>query len=88
MIGGAGTEFIDNGAAVTGKDYAFLVVNADAVLSVLTGVGSVNGLTLCNLTGKTVKAGMIIKLPGGTIITAVTVTSGSVMGVKNGGQNI
>lgn len=85
MIGGGGTDFIDS--AATSKTYAFLVVNANTVLTTLTGVSGTNGITALGLSGKTINQGMIIRLPGGELISAVTPASGSVIGVRSGAQN-
>lgn len=82
MIGGSGTELITG--AVSGKQYAFLAVNADAVISVLTGVDGQNGVTSLNIGGATLKQANVIRLISGEIISAVTVSSGSVWGIRAG----
>jgi len=79
MLGQGGTmEFVD--AAVTGKNYDFLVVNAAATFTTLTGSGSENLLTAYALTSKSVSAGIVISGRNGGKITAVTPSAGSVIG--------
>lgn len=79
MLGQGGTmEFVD--AVVTGKNYDFLVVNAAATFTTLTGSGSENLLTAYALSGKSVSAGIIISGRNGGKITAVTPSAGSVIG--------
>jgi hypothetical protein len=78
ILGGNGCLFID--AAVTGKTYYALVVNTDCVLTVLTSKGGENLLTAYNLSGKTIKQGMIIPMKNGDVIAAVTPSSGSLFG--------
>lgn len=82
MIGGSGTVLITG--AVTDVQYAFLAVNEDAVISVLTGADGQNGVTTCNISGAALKQGSVIRLISGEIINAVTVTSGSVWGIRSG----
>ena len=79
MLGQGGTmEFVD--AVVTGKNYDFLVVNAAATFTTLTGSGSENLLTSYALSGKSVSAGIVISGRNGGKITAVTPSAGSVIG--------
>jgi hypothetical protein len=79
MLGQGGTmEFVD--AAVTGKNYDFLVVNTAAAFTTLTGTGSENLLTAYALSGKSVSAGIVISGRNGGKITAVTPSAGSVIG--------
>ena len=79
MLGQGGTmEFVD--AAVTGKNYDFLIVNAAATFLTLTGTGSENLLTAYALSGKSVSAGIVISGRNGGKITAVTPSAGSVIG--------
>jgi hypothetical protein len=79
MLGQGGTmEFVD--AAVTGKNYDFVVVNAAATFTTLTGSGSENLLTAYALSGKSVSAGIVISGRNGGKITAVTPSAGSVIG--------
>ena len=53
MLGQGGSmEFVD--AAVSGKNYDFLVVNTAATFTTLTGTGGENLLTAYNLSGKSV----------------------------------
>lgn len=78
ILGGNGMKFID--AASTGNRFYCLVVNADCVLTTLTSAGGQNLLTQYGLSGKTIKAGMVIPLFNGDPIAAVTPSSGSVIG--------
>ena len=79
MLGQGGTmEFVD--AAVSGKNYEFLVVNTAATFTTLTGTGSENLLTAYALSGKSVSAGIVISGRNGGKITAVTPSAGSVIG--------
>jgi hypothetical protein len=79
ILGQGGTqEFVD--AAVTGKNYDFLVVNTAATFTTLTGTGSENLLTAYAMSGKSVSAGIVISGRNGGKITAVTPSAGSVIG--------
>jgi hypothetical protein len=82
MMGGLGTMEYFNGA-VSSKSYDFLVVNTAATLTVLTGEGGINLLTLYNLSGASLASGVVIRGAKGQKITAVTVTVGSVIGYTN-----
>ena len=71
--------------AVTGKQFFSFTVLEDTVCTVLTlnttptGFTSTNYLTQANLSGKTLKAGAYICAPNGSYITAITLSSGSVI---------
>ena len=79
MLGQGGTmEFVD--AAVSGKVYDFVVVNAAATFTTLTGTGGEDLLTAYALSGKSVSAGIVISGRNGGKIIAVDVSSGSVIG--------
>jgi hypothetical protein len=82
MMGGLGTMEYFNGA-VSDKSYDFLVVNTAATLTVLTGEGGIDLLTLYNLSGASLASGVVIRGAKGQKITAVTVTAGSVIGYDN-----
>ena len=71
-------EFVD--AAVSGKVYDFVVVNAAATFTTLTGTGGEDLLTAYALSGKSVSAGIVISGRNGGKIIAVDVSSGSVIG--------
>jgi hypothetical protein len=77
ILGGNGCLFID--AAVTGKTFYALTVNADAVLTVLTSKGGKDLLTQYGLSGKTIKQGTFIPSFSGDPIAAVTPASGSLI---------
>ena len=79
MLGQGGTmEFVD--AAVTGKNYDFIVVNVAATFTVLTGTGTEDLRSAYNLANKSVSAGIVISGRNGGKITAVTPSVGSVIG--------
>ena len=79
MLGQGGSmQFID--AAVSGTNFDFIVVNAAATFTTLTGSGGENLLTAYALSGKSVSAGIVISGRNGGKITAVTVSVGSVIG--------
>jgi hypothetical protein len=82
MMGGLGTMEYVNGA-VSDKSFDFLVVNNAATLTALTGEGGINLLTLYNLSGASLASGIVIRGAKGQRITAVTVSSGSVIGYDN-----
>ena len=74
--------------AITAKKFFGFTVLEDTVITALTlntttdEVLSTNYLTEANLTGKTLKAGAFISCPEGTYITAITLSSGSVICYK------
>ena len=92
MAGGSdqrGSYYIDSAQAVTWGKYQYLVVNADAVFTVLQtntdrnlllahGAGGDLGGGL-NLAGVTVAKGMVIYPPDRETILNVTLSSGSVL---------
>jgi hypothetical protein len=78
ILGGNGCRFID--AASTGNTFYCIVVNSDCVLTTLTSRGGTDLLTAYNLSGKTLKQGMLIPMQNGDVIAAVTPSSGSVIG--------
>lgn len=77
-LGGQDCFFID--AAVTGRRFFALVVNADCVLTTLTTVGGQNLITQYGLGSKTLKQGMLIPMFDGDPIANVTPASGSLIG--------
>ena len=79
MLGQGGSmEFVD--AAVSGKNYDFIVVNSAATFTTLTGTGGEDLLTAYALSTKSVAAGIVISGRNGGKITAVTPSVGSVIG--------
>jgi hypothetical protein len=79
MLGQGGTmEFVDG--PVTGKNYDFIVVNAAATFTTLTGSGGEDLLTAYAMSAKSVSAGIVISGRNGGKITAVTPSVGSVIG--------
>jgi hypothetical protein len=79
MLGQGGTMEFINGT-VTGKNYDFLVVNAAATFTTLTGTGSENLLTAYNLSNASISAGIVISGRNGGKITSVILSAGSVIG--------
>jgi hypothetical protein len=68
--------------ALTGKKFDYLVAQEDTVISVLTGkdAGGNTGYdfkTVQNVAS--IKAGAVVTIPKGYLITAITITSGSVI---------
>ena len=79
-LGGQNCLFIDSAAAATQKRFFAIVVNADCVITSLLTAGNQNLLTIYNLSGKTLKQGMLIPMYNGDTIATVTLASGSVIG--------
>lgn len=79
-LGGQGTEYIFGTGVVSGKVYKYLVVNVDCTFTTLTDSAAVNLLTDLGISG-TVTKGMIIRPKSGKTIAAVTLATGSVVGV-------
>jgi hypothetical protein len=82
IIGSGGCEFIAAASAKTGKTYTGIVINTDAVISVLS-IDGVNVLTTKGFNAVTVSAGMFIPAAAGTYITAITLTSGTAIAYNN-----
>jgi hypothetical protein len=85
LIGENGCVFIDN--SVTNDNIYSIYVQEDTVFSVLTegnlsGAGA-DAMTVMNLTGKTIKAGVILT-PFKEVFKNVSLTSGAVIGYKIG----
>jgi hypothetical protein len=77
MLGQGGTmEFVD--AAVTGKNYDFIVVNVAATFTTLTGTGGEDLLAAYAMSAKSVSAGIVISENAADY--AVTPSVGSVIG--------
>lgn len=76
-----GCYLIDDTSAYTGKNYYALIAQEDTVIATLSGEdnlgNSVNFLTLQNV--DTLKSGALVTVPLGFKITAITLTSGSVI---------
>jgi len=82
ISGVGGCEFIAAASAKTGKTYSGIVINTDAVISVLE-MNGVNVLTTKAFNGATVSSGMFISAEAGTSITAITLSSGTAIGYNN-----
>jgi hypothetical protein len=82
ISGMGGCEFIAAASAKTGKSYSSIVINTDAVISVLQ-INGVDVLTTKGFNGVTVSAGMFIPSAAGTYITAITLTSGTAIAYIN-----
>lgn len=79
--GGEGTFYHTTGAH-TGLKYKSIVVNADVVFSVLTDSAGNDLLTDLGISTNTISKGLIIKAEGDRTIATMTITSGSVVGIK------
>lgn len=79
-LGGQDCLFIDSTSAATGRRFFALVINSDCVITTLLTTGNQNLLTQYNLSGKTLKQGMLIPMYNGDTIATVTLASGSVIG--------
>ena len=73
-----GTELIADTVARTGKQYVAFYVREDTVVSVATGGGN-NYVTSFGISAKTLKAGDWFYVPYFEYITAITLTSGSII---------
>lgn len=64
--------------AVSGKKYYAIVVQEDTVFSEIE-IDGADAMSLLNLTGKTLKSGAYIAAYEGTVITKVSLASGSII---------
>jgi len=78
IAGGRGT-YGNAGITQVVRNFDFVQVNADAVISELTYTDDVNALTDLNLGTTTWVAGMLISAPMGKSFKSITLTSGSVL---------
>ena len=80
--GYTGCKVVSNTSANLGSFRGF-IVNTDAIVSALAGVDTggitLNLLTQIGLSGVTLSAGSYICIADGTVITSITLTSGSVI---------
>jgi len=89
IAGNGGTYFLEVTTAHTGKLFSMLQINTDAVFTTLTlttrgatGADTTsNALTSMNLSSKTVSQGSILTAPQGSWFSAVTMSSGTAIGV-------
>jgi len=83
LTANGGCEYIDNTDERTGKKYYAFIVQADTVVSKLTGGSAgdttTNYLTSIGLSSKTLKQGAYITAPGGCVFTNLQLTSGSII---------
>ena len=93
ISGQGGCEHVNNSdGAQSSKNYAMVVVQEDTVISAMTGSRDAssnttpNLVTQMNISGKTLKQGAILTPPAGTVITDLTVSSGSVVAYKQSEQ--
>lgn len=77
LIGGRGCKVLGVAAHTSLTGYAF-IAQEDTVVTVFT-VGTTDSLAAYGLSGTTLKAGAYIVVPSGEAITAITLTSGSVI---------
>ena len=85
LTGNAGTYFMEVTTAHTGKSFSMLQINTDAVFTTLTRTlkdGSTeNALTEQNLAARTVSQGSILSAPEGSWFSAITMSTGTAIGV-------
>lgn len=84
IIGHNGCELISDTSAHTGLKRFGFIVQEDTVVSALTGTKddgttTINLLSSIGLSGKTLKQGAFLPCPMEYTITAITLTSGSVI---------
>jgi hypothetical protein len=88
LSGLGGCELIDDTTEVTGKNYDMIAVQEDTVILTLTGTKgdsdktATNFLTTIGLGSATLKQGLIITVPAGSLIDTLELTSGSIMAYK------
>jgi hypothetical protein len=70
-------RFTDSSSAITNGKFQFVYFQEDSVITTFTGTDDSNQLTAWGLSGKTVKAGVILFAQGGQGIKALTLASGS-----------
>ena len=84
MAGTSGSVVISGTGAITGLSYQAVVVNSDAVFTTFkitpTGGIETDYMTKMNLTGNTIKAGGLLTAPEGSVISAITMSSGLLIG--------
>jgi hypothetical protein len=78
MAGYTGCRMLTGTSLITEKFRGF-VVNADAVISVLTDKNGNNLMTSIGLTGVTITQGQFISVPDGNYINTIQLASGSVI---------
>lgn len=90
LAGNGGTYFFQVTTAHTGLTLSAVVINTAAVfttLSITDSTGTVHNALLSsgafgqNLSGRTVSAGQMICAPEGSYISAITMSSGTCIGV-------
>lgn len=81
LSGANGCLLIDDTGAKTGLDFDTIIAQEDTVISVLTGTDSNGNAVDFKVTQNvdTVKTNALIVVPIGATITAITLTSGSVI---------
>jgi hypothetical protein len=82
ITGSGGCEFIAAASAKTGKSYTSIVINTDAVISVLE-MNNVDVLAAKGFSGATISAGQFLPAEAGIYITAITLASGTAMAYNN-----
>lgn len=91
LVGNGGVYFLEATTAHTAKNFSMLQINTDAVFTTLTitdRAGTTYDALLTtstlygqNLAGRTVSQGSILCAPQGSKYTAVTMSSGTAIGV-------
>lgn len=84
LIGAKGVYYLQGTTAhtsLTSKNIVALWINDDAVFTTLTDEDDNNIITQANLAGRTVGKGALIGCKGGKRFKAVTMSSGSAIGI-------
>lgn len=92
LTGNAGTYFLEATTAHTSRTFSMLQINTDAVFTTLTVTKegtNYNALSTStvvptygqNLSGRTVSQGSIIAAPQGAYFSAITMSSGTAIGI-------
>jgi hypothetical protein len=84
LWGAGGFKAISGTGAKTSVNACQIVINSDAVFTVLAGGGSPNStstnyFTQCELSGLTLAAGMILTPDPGETFNSITLASGSIL---------
>ena len=87
LTGDSGTYFLETTTAHTGLKLSGFYINADAVFTTVTITNSdgttSNGITSLNISGQTLKQGTIMFVASHQYISAITMSSGSAVGIKH-----
>lgn len=85
LVAQNGGKYVDSSASLTGTEadnYAYIVVNEDAVFSALVDLEDNNVLTEWGIASKTITKGMVIAPQSKSTFKTITLTSGSVLAIR------